>query len=368
MVLLAFMMIIFVAMAAFSVNVAYMQLVRTELRAATDSAARAGAEALSRTQDWQVAREQALLTASQNTVAGAPLALRESDIVFGKAAQQGGSGAWVFTPGAQPYNSVRVHGTRENGSLAGSVPLFFGGVLTPDNFEPLQIATASQLDRDICVVIDRSGSMAWDLSDADWSYPPGVGSYPDAYCLPPHPTLSRFGAAAAAFEIFLQKLDETDQVEHVCLATYASSGNWCNKSYAIANLESQLAGDYNVARTAMANRMSKPIPGGTAIGEGLRKGTAELTSSRARPLARKTIVLLTDGVHNNGVSPLTAASEASALGITIHTITFSAGADQSQMAQVAQIGGGHHYHAPDAATLNEAFRDIALTLPVVLTD
>src|SRR5688572_29202700 len=51
MVLIAICLPLFVIAAAFAVDVAYMQLTRTELRTATDSAARAGAKTLSLTQN-----------------------------------------------------------------------------------------------------------------------------------------------------------------------------------------------------------------------------------------------------------------------------------------------------------------------------
>ena len=49
-VLIALLLVVFLGMVAFAVDVAYMQLVRTELRVATDAAARASGEALSRSQ------------------------------------------------------------------------------------------------------------------------------------------------------------------------------------------------------------------------------------------------------------------------------------------------------------------------------
>ncbi len=45
------MMIVFLATVAFSVDVAYMQLSKVQLRTATDAAARAAGESLSREQD-----------------------------------------------------------------------------------------------------------------------------------------------------------------------------------------------------------------------------------------------------------------------------------------------------------------------------
>ena len=44
--LVAVFLVVFIAMAAFSIDVAYMQLVRTQLQAASDSAAKAGTSAL----------------------------------------------------------------------------------------------------------------------------------------------------------------------------------------------------------------------------------------------------------------------------------------------------------------------------------
>ena len=53
-VLIALLLIVFLGMVAFTVDVAYMQLVRTQLRVATDAAARASGEALSRSQSLEV--------------------------------------------------------------------------------------------------------------------------------------------------------------------------------------------------------------------------------------------------------------------------------------------------------------------------
>src|SRR3990172_10722331 len=82
-VLAALMMIVFLASVAFSVDVAYMQLTKMKLRAATDAAARAAGEGLSRAQDTDYARQAAKDIAAANLVAGQPLLLDDSDIIFG---------------------------------------------------------------------------------------------------------------------------------------------------------------------------------------------------------------------------------------------------------------------------------------------
>ncbi|MEX2091658.1 MAG: pilus assembly protein TadG-related protein, partial [Pirellulales bacterium] len=78
-----------IIMAAFAIDVAWMQLARTELRTATDSAARAGAKELSLKQDATAARTKAKAAAARNYVAGQPLLLADADIQVGKSVQIG---------------------------------------------------------------------------------------------------------------------------------------------------------------------------------------------------------------------------------------------------------------------------------------
>ena len=68
-ILVAVLLIVLIVTVVFSVDVAYMQLTRTQLRSATDAAARAAAESLSRTQDTAQARAAAKAIATKNLVA-----------------------------------------------------------------------------------------------------------------------------------------------------------------------------------------------------------------------------------------------------------------------------------------------------------
>src|SRR5687768_15600002 len=99
-----------IIMAAFAVDVAWMQLARTELRTATDAAARAGAKELSLSQNTNTARDRAIEAALRNRVAGEPLKLRNGDIEIGMGKQASPLARFEFTPGGPRPNAVRVTG------------------------------------------------------------------------------------------------------------------------------------------------------------------------------------------------------------------------------------------------------------------
>src|SRR6185436_12607468 len=103
-VLIAICLPLCIIMAAFAVDVAWMQLTRTELRTATDAAARAAAKELSLSQDENKARQRAKDVALRNKVAGDPLKLANADIEIGKGAQATPTSRFKFTPGGAKPN------------------------------------------------------------------------------------------------------------------------------------------------------------------------------------------------------------------------------------------------------------------------
>ena len=94
-ILVLFLVVAIMATAAFSVDVTYMQMTRAELRRATDAAARAGMEALDRTEDPTTVTDVVQQVALRNTVAGEPLLIEDDQIVLGRGEQ--GSSGWEFT-------------------------------------------------------------------------------------------------------------------------------------------------------------------------------------------------------------------------------------------------------------------------------
>jgi hypothetical protein len=360
-ILVLILLIALLASAAFSVDVAYMHLTRTQLRAATDAAARAGAEAINRTGDAGLALDAIRAAAAQNTVAGKPLSIADDDVVFGNTSKDE-AGNWKFAPDVEPFNSVRVWGDRSFDSDNGAVSLFFGKLLGTSYFEPNLTATVAKSGspkRDFCLVVDRSHSMAFDLSGEDWVYPPG----PATYCSPPHPSLSRWAVLVQAVNGFLGALEDTEDEERVGLVSYASAGSWCGDQYQASTLDHELTDSHGSIAAFLAERSTQPIPGATDIYHGILNGIQVLTNqSRLREDSKRLMVVMTDGRHNSGPDPVIAAQHAFNKDIQIITITFSEGADQEWMQRVADAASGAHYHAPEEADLRRIFKQVAIGL------
>lgn len=361
-ILACFLIVVFLASVVLSVDVAYMQLSRTRLRSATDAAARAAGESLSRLQDIDASREAAKTLAQANLVAGTPLVLDDDDIVFGHSNQQDG-GAWDFVADAEPINAVRVNGRRTRTAPSGSIPTLFGMFFNVFDFEPTQLATVVRLDRDICLVVDRSSSMKLHLTDTA----PVMSTSDPRFCQPPNMALSRWGALSVAVDRFTSALLTTPQTEHLALVSYGSNYTSCSYTNYAATINQALSNDYTDATAALQNISNSKFNGMTDISAGILKGIQVLTSAQARPYAAKTMVLMSDGAYTKGVQPSTVAPQAAAENIVIHTISFGE-ANPTEMQAIADATGGNHYIAPDAAALQDIFEEIALTLPVMFTD
>jgi len=314
--------------AAFAIDVARIHVTRSELRTATDAAAKAAVEALGREQSIEAGRQAAIAIAQRNVVAGTGLNLDPSNIEFGGSVAQD-DGSFSFDPNAELVNSARVIGARTAGSPDGSVGLFFAPIFGVEDFEPTQVATATRTERDIAMVLDVSGSMG---------------------------TNGRFEALQNGVAVFLQELDATRQSERLSLSVYSRT----------ARKRVDLTEDFEQIRAAFAEETPQ---GRTAIGLGLEVGIDSIINDAGvRPFALKSVVLMTDGNQNTGISPEFIAPSAADQGVVIHTITFTDGANQRLMQEVADITSGTHVHAENNAQLADAFREIARQLSVVLIE
>jgi hypothetical protein len=386
-VLIAAMLFAFLVAAAWMVDVAYMQLVRTELRTATDAAAKAGAEALARLQTADAAKNAAVYYASQNNVGGQPFQISPSDVTLGRVTGQS-NGTWSFAANATPYNSVRVNSKIGNGGATAAIPLFFGTALGHGTFKTSQQATAGQQEVEVCLCLDRSGSMMFDMTGTDYSYPSNnpnlypLSNYPSTmwqnFCSPPKSTGCRWAELMTAVTIFLNEAGQFQYPPRTALVTWSSAYTlpyFPRFSYTTVDTDLNLPAQANFSwatnrasiESALAVRTSRPVAGGTDLSSGLDRAVAVLTGSNGRPLSNKVIILMTDGLWNAGRDPVLAAQDAAAAGITVHFVSMLTGT-QASLTQAAAITGGQYYATSNAAQLQQAFRDLARSLPIVLTD
>lgn len=374
------MIMVFVMVAAITVDYAYMQLVRSELRVATDAAAKAGAEALARTEDSDEAIDRAVLVGSMNRVAGQNLQLAEEDILLGRVTQ-GNNGRWQFQDGGTPSNSVRVNSEVEPS-------LFFGRLLGRETFNPIHTAVAGQQEIDVCLCLDRSGSMLFDMSGVDYAYPPNnpnLRSMPPSpynttlwrnHLSPPHPTNSRWAVLSRAIGDFFNEVQSFNPPPYISLVTWGSDYTMPispNTVYPASRLDIALpsVNDFAAQRTLITNRITQlgtqPMMGGTNLSAGLDQAVGHITNQNARTLTNKVVVLFTDGMWNAGRSPILAAQDARNAGVIVHTVSVITGA-QPDLQQVASITGGMSFTTQNETQLRAAFREIAASLQIVMIE
>ncbi|TWU17539.1 von Willebrand factor type A domain protein [Novipirellula galeiformis] len=324
-VLIVLMLVAFMIAVAFSIDIAQMHLARTELRSATDAASKAAALELSRSLSTTKAIQRGQQVSLRNSVIGEPLVIAADQFEFGSS-KESDSGKFQFQSGQTPLNSVRVNGKRTHDSVAGAIPMFFGNFVGFEFFEPQALATATYIERDVVLVVDRSGSMSG----------------------------QKIRDLREAIKIFTETLAGTPVKEQVGLASYSE----------FASEDVQLTVDLNLITTAMD---SLPVNGLTSISRGMDAGHQIMNRSRDPRFIEKTMIVMTDGKHNRGPEPRGAATRIAADGVTIHTITFGAGADVARMREIAKIGNGRAFNAVSGDELRNIYREIALTLSTMMT-
>ncbi|WP_417729986.1 vWA domain-containing protein [Rosistilla oblonga] len=344
-------------LAAFAINTASIELRRTELAIVSDVAARAGGRELTMSQSEEAARQRAKQLALRNKVGNMPLTLQDSDIEFGTATRYG-TARYDFILGTASPNSVRIFARRNGKSADGPLSLPMPGILGRNTIETEQHAISTQVQVDIALVIDRSGSMAY-ASDEPAVYPPAPSSAPDDwdFCHPAPPN-SRWRDMVAAVDVFAKEITNSPTDERVAVVTYNES----------ADLDQPLTADFTKIGSTLDVYTQSLCAGGTNIGGGIVKGVDALVNRiEARNGASKVIVVLTDGIHNEGTNPVYAAKQASKWGAMIFSVTFSDEADQNRMKQVAEKGYGKHFHAQNGDELKVVFSEIAKRMPTLLT-
>ncbi len=356
-VLLALFLPVCLILCAFALNIAYLELNRTELQISTDAAARAGGRDLIVSQSTATATARAQSLAKLNPVAGQPLLLQASDLTFGSATRPALTSRYAFTAGGASYNALQVIGHRDAGSQGGQLTLLMPQFSSSKQFGAKQIAQSTEGDIDIALVVDRSGSMAYSAKEITDPLPGAPAAAPKNWTwgmlVPPK---ARWLDLVAGVTVFISELNNSGGREMLALVSYN------NQTQIDCPISTSYAGILPALNVYTSNFSS----GSTATGDGITQGVNALANANARSWASKVMVVMTDGLTNTGSDPIVAAKQAAAKNILIFTITYSDEADQTAMAQVAAIGSGKHYHANNSADLNAVFQDIVKQMPVLL--
>lgn len=357
---------------AFSVDIAYMQLARTELQAANDAAAKAAAVALAQGKNSNQTKQAAIDAAARNTVAGRSLKINTNNISLGGLKTNTG-GSWQFVEGQTPLMAAKIDVNMTTGSPSGSIPLFFAPLLGTNDYAPKNTAVAGFVQNAIVLCLDRSHSMCFDMSGVDWVYPANTPPWPQAYTSPPR-NGSRWINLTNAVKDFLDVLDDYNHNPPVGMVTWGSDispsvwyGVKIPKFNAVdidVQISTSTSGSIN---SALNGRGQKMIQGSTNMSAGMAAARDVLANYTPTLPVNRVMILVTDGEWNQGSDPVTTASTLAAKNIKCHTIGLLTNDPGNVLQQISTITGGKSYKVTDEAGLDAAFREIASELPIVLT-
>lgn len=371
--LVAVCLVLLLAMAAFSIDLAYIQLAQTQLKAACDGSAKAGTSALVQGKTEAEAVQAAIDMAALNQVGGKPLKLTAADIKLGQPQLQA-NGTWQFTAGAKPAQSMQVVGSLASTNSNGKLNLFFAPMLGTSSVGLSNTSEASAFAVEVCLALDRSHSMCFDQTGTIWSYPsPLLLDWVAGIKMEPI-TGSRWESLDVAMNSFCNILSSSNYPPRVAVVTWASDIGKNTTEYQLTGQTSvgvvtdlQLSTSMSAVYSAVHTRSGKVMLGGTNMSSGIDQARSILNASNVKSYAKKVMILMTDGQWNAGRDPVLAAKDAKNENITIHCVCFLQNADQSTTQQIASITGGKFYYASSSAELTAAFKDLAYSLPVVLT-
>jgi len=140
-----------------------------------------------------------------------------------------------------------------------------------------------------------------------------------------------------------------------------------------------LTSDHAVIKNLFAGIHTGMVTDGTAIGNGLATAIARVKDSKAKS---KVVILLTDGVNNQGsVAPMTAAEIAKAFNVRVYTIGvgtmgkalspigmypngqyeygyLDVNIDEKSLTEIAGLTGGKYFRATDNRKLKDIYKEI----------
>ena len=376
-ILIAVMLAVTLILSSMTVDLAYIHTLRTEQKVATDAAAKAAVESLMRTGSVDAARAAAISIAERHRVGTASFGLNPDDIQFGNSSAEG-DGSFSFQEGGTPLNSARITGRiGTDGSVVGAIPLLFPRVDGHGDYSGDVVSASACSLNEVCLCIDRSGSMKFDDSGTLWRYPPNnplinnSTLFNDNYFGPPHPSDSRWAVLIRAINVFMNETGQVETPPRTALVTWSTNSsidvplppsaghNWTENQ---ADINAALAG-----RALASGSGSDAVFGSTHLAHALQEAIDALDVPDSHPAANRSIIVFSDGDYQ-GPDPLGVAETAATMGITIHSITFIAGTAFDTMRNIAEATGGKAFMATSETQLSNAFEEIARSLNIILTE
>ena len=216
------------------------------------------------------------------------------------------------------------------------------GAVIVSYFSVTEIDSQSQLQYDIYLVMDVSGSMGTCLRGDMFSICYEIGITDESPIV--------FAKIAARDFVDSFSLDESNH--RIGLAIFHGTREANNPISKI------VVGLDNNSKKLKDGIETLYPGGGTAMGDGISIATQSLLENSGIK-TKKIIILLSDGVSNTGVSPLTAAETANESEITIFTVGYGSSADVQTLKAVASLTNGKYYDALTGQELADTFNEIA---------
>ncbi len=337
------------AIAAYAINVVYIQFTRTELQVVADVASRAACRALVDTGKQNAAYAAAQRLSDANKVAGKNLQLATGDLEFAVATRYSAANGYTYTQQANP-NSVQFKSSffQRTGN---SIPMLFPSFTSKKSFAPSKNAIATQAELDMIIVLDCSSSML---------VPPMLPSGNEGLLQLPFPpaVTSRWRLAEAGINEMIGALNATPQNEQLGLVTFNN----------LSLLNVPLSTNYAAVQGGVALQGQLYLGGLSSLADGLRSAVTLLSNQgSARPWSSRVILLISDGKENFGAGALSVAQSAANAHMMIHTISISSEANIALMEAIADTGYGRHFHADTAVQFADIVGDIGKRLPVLIT-
>ena len=304
---------VFFGFAALAVDIGFISAAKNQMQIAVDAAALASASGLTASQSES--RQRALDNSTRNTILGQALNLSSAEITFPRT------------------RAVRIAATRQ-------VNLFFARLFGLNSVSVSASAEAELGNRDIILILDRSGSMDDDTVDPDVPQP--------------------LTDTQAAAKYFVNKIENSNfTLDRMGLVTYST---WATR-------DEDLDRDFQDIRDAIDDT---DADGWTNIGMAIDLANTHLLNE-ARWRTFKIEILLSDGMANRPYNSyygrwyaLYKAQQAADDDIKIFTISLGDDTDWNLMEEIASKTGGKHFYAPTAQELDDIFDEVAEWIPCVL--